>query len=90
MAKFIKKLMPIEAKQFLITVKPYPDGVIEPGMCKEDESNGICNHLNSFHVHTVVGSVTIHDEDFIIKELNGECWPMNPEMFIRKYEKVEE
>lgn len=41
------------------------------------------------HVHTKEGSLTVQDGDWIMTGVQGEHWPIKPDIFAATYEPVE-
>lgn len=45
---------------------------------------------NNVMIHTLEGDMKAELGDWIIKGVNGECYPCKPDIFEKTYEKVEE
>ena len=83
--KFKRKPLVIEASQFLIEVKPWPEGVIEEyGFWQ----GGIHFDRRRFRIKTLEGCVEVKDRDWIITGVKGERYPCKPDIFERIYERV--
>ena len=74
--KFRKKPVVIAAVQYHIG-DPLP-----AGCCACNESAGMV------HIHTLEGSMTISDGDWIICGVKGEHYPCKPDIFAATYEQA--
>ncbi len=57
--------------------------------------NGVCDCAmkefgRGFHVHTLEGTLTVSEGDWIITGITGEKYPCRPDIFDKIYELVEE
>ena len=87
MAKFRKKPIVIEAEQW---------GFIESQEFAEIACRGLgdCAYSGGEetepHIHTLEGCMVIGPLDWIIKGVNGEFYPIKPDIFEKTYERVED
>ena len=73
--KFRKKPVVIEAEQFNIIDKMWPNGVY-----KDPEG--------ATHIDTLEGPLHVSDGDWIITGVKGERYPCKPDIFEATYERV--
>jgi hypothetical protein len=76
--KFRKKPVVIEAEQFHSRDKPLPFRDYGVVMFDGDEGR--------FYVQTLEGPLTVSDNDWIIRGVNGEFYPCKPDIFAATYE----
>ena len=82
MPKYRKKPVVIEAEQFHITKRPWPDGVVELMLAGRDWKQlrpGII---------TLEGAMGVSDGDWIITGVKGERYACKPDIFELTYELV--
>lgn len=94
MAKYRKKPVVIEAWQFTkenFTKDKEPDWLKEAIMNKKitiwSQYGG---RVIEGEISTLEGTMTISENDFIIKGIQGEFYPCKPDIFKKTYEKVEQ
>ena len=89
MSKFHKKPVVIEAFEFRVTMTnaDAPKG-FETSVCRCDEGRGAYPRSDSQHVHTMEGPLHISDGDWVIKGVQGEFYPVKPDIFEATYEAV--
>ena len=73
MAKYRKKPIIIEAKQFFPEMDTWPDGVYES---------------DKYYCATLEGTHIVTPGDWIITGIKGEKYPCKPDIFEQTYEKV--
>lgn len=93
MAKYIKKPIPVEAVQWnkmgdVSTVVPLPDVVAET-LYKRDMTRMGCDIAKLGWIGTLEGGHIVDPGDWILTGIDGEQWPVKPDIFARTYEKVE-
>lgn len=81
MTKFKKKPILIEAEQFFIDKKPYPDGVIS--------YKRSIHHPYEYEIKTLEGRCIVKDRDWIITGIKGEKYPCKNDIFEMTYESTE-
>lgn len=88
MAKFRKKPVVIEAKQYVTR----SDGSVPTidGVCPGGKYYGGCDLFAFSHIHTLEGTMKVLEGDWIITGVQGEQYPCNPDIFEATYEPVEE
>lgn len=84
MQPFKKRAELVEAEQFFVSQKPWPEGVVDGTRPGEP---------SFFSIDTPVGDLAIHDGDWIVK--CDDCIGLqrraaNPDVFHKLYEPVEE
>jgi hypothetical protein len=79
--RFRKLPVVVDAEQFLVG-SPFPDGLCN----KLDAPVGIANGACYPHVHTLEGALTVSHGDWIVTGINGERYPVKPDIFARTYE----
>ncbi|MCU6709342.1 hypothetical protein M6D81_11550 [Paenibacillus sp. J5C_2022] len=85
MAKYRKKPVVIEAFRFMI------DEHMPDWFNHKRNSNEIVTYDNgSCDIRTLEGTVRADFGDYVIKGIQGECYPCKPEIFDATYEKVAE
>ena len=91
MSKFHKKPVVIEAFEFRVTMTnaDAPKG-FETSVCRCDEGRGAYPRSDSQHVHTMEGPLHISDGDWVIKGVQGEFYPVKPDIFEATYDAVME
>jgi len=82
--KFRKKPIVIEAVRFNRHNMPFPED-FNKAVCLSDHKSG--ENLPS-HIHTLEGVMTVKEDDWIIKGVNGEFYPCKPDIFEKTYEPV--
>jgi hypothetical protein len=91
--KYRKKPVVVEA--FRIGMDYIPDWFMNKVTSNEiilhGSSSGF-NHVDDTNcdIHTLEGVMHANYGDYIIKGVNGECYPCKPNIFEKTYEKVEE
>ena len=83
--KFRKKPIVIEAVRYNRHSLPFPKDFNEV-VCLSDHKSG--EGLPA-HIHTLEGVMTVKEDDWIIKGVNGEFYPCKPDIFAKTYEPVE-
>ena len=86
--RFRKKPVVIEAEQFFVYKKPYPEGVYQHTL--SGDANTIGGALIEFRINTLEGFHIVSNGDWIITGVEGERYPCKPGIFDKTYEKVEE
>lgn len=81
MAKYRKKPVVVEAKQFWPNKKPWPEGVV-----REPTLGTAASH---YRVHTLEGQFAVSPGDWIITGVKGEKYPCKPDIFDMIYEPAE-
>jgi len=76
--RYRKKVIEVEAHQFVHNRQPWPDGVCLHG--------GLPDCLPSPHVHTLEGPLHVSNGDYIITGVKGERYPCKPDIFSLTYE----
>ncbi len=92
MAKYKKKPVVIEAKQFTTNNEvgsPEMDAIVKWANHGKDELIS-CHNGTVIYIETLEGQMTASVGDFIIKGVNGEFYPCKPEIFEKTYEFVED
>ena len=83
MSKFRKKPIVVEAEQFWLNKKPWPDGVIIRSWFTNKQPNTYC-------IETLEGKMNVTPGDWIITGVEGEKYAIKPHIFLKTYEPVEE
>jgi hypothetical protein len=85
MAKFRKKPVEIEARQFITN---NDDGTVLDELVLWINSNGgSSDHDNTnLYINTLEGKMTADCGDWIIKGVKGEYYPCKPDIFILTYD----
>lgn len=76
--RFRKKPLVIEAQQYLDPSQP------TPGMVVDCAFYSFCPNVP--HVHTLEGPLRVSIGDWIVKGVQGEFYPVKPEIFEATYE----
>jgi len=89
MAKYRKKPVEIEAWQF--TKKNYIEGA--PQFVRQAKSIELWSQYGGDviggEINTLEGVMTISENDYIIKGVQGEFYPCKPDIFLQTYESAE-
>lgn len=77
MAKYRKKPVIVEAVQWT----------------RENEKEalsllGETEHYGCLYIKTLEGTMFVSENDYIIRGINGECYPCKPDIFEKTYERV--
>ena len=87
MPKFRKKPVVIEAEQFFPSKKPWPEGVYRVGGSQgtedEDDSHVFCR------IDTLEGKLSVSTGSWIVTGVQGERYPVKPDIFEATYEAVD-
>jgi hypothetical protein len=86
--KFRRKPIVLEAEQFFPSRKPWPDGVYRIG-----GSHGVEDETDKdtwCRVKTLEGELRVATGDWIVTGVNGEKWPVKPDVFEATYEPAED
>lgn len=92
MAKYRKKPVVIEAKQFTTNNEvgsPIMDAICNWANQGKDKPNAWHNGTD-IYIQTLEGEMRATVGDFIIQGVNGEFYPCKPEIFEKTYELVED
>ena len=79
MPKFRKKPVVIEAEQFNSVRLPLP--FTTQSVC--------CLGLDGWYVNTLEGPLKISEDDWIVKGIKDEFYPVKPDIFAATYESVD-
>lgn len=89
MSKYRKKLVVIEAVQFLPEIDPSPEGTYTRVGVEVPSYHGDPDDLVTM-IETLEGELIVSPGDWIITGVEGECYLCKPDIFEVLYEKVEE
>lgn len=88
MAKFRKKPVVIDAKQFWPDKKPWPEGVdVRPGVVVVRDAERPLT--DAWWIETLEGPFQVMPGDWIITGVKGERYPCKPDIFEATYDKAE-
>lgn len=91
MAKFRKKPVVIEAIQYdgyAKTMQEIVNTLGIKGYRYESHGNDFHDVLMNFWIVTLEGEMKVNAEDWVIKGIQGECYPCKPDIFEATYEEV--
>ena len=82
--KYRSKPVVIEAEQFLPFEHKDIGKILKEGLCYKAHEG----FMGEVHCHTLEGSYTVRNTDWIIKGIKGEYYPVRADIFNEKYEEL--